>query len=223
MNRLLSALRGTLAECWRAGRLSRDEYERRVEGLAVRGSRTTPGRALTKDEIECLTRELDVRDRAIILVMVSGGLRRAEIAALRYQDVTIEADEIELVVTGKGDKERRVYLTGAAAQALSLHLAEHPGADGAIGWAGNQDRVFNLSTSGLAKRLARVLQRISATSHDLRRTYASVALDRGVDLATVQKVMGHADPRTTAGYDRRSVESEKKAARLVDDWMKGVE
>jgi len=48
--------------------------------------------------------------------------------------------------------------------------------------------------------------------HDLRRTFASEMHNAGANIATVQKMMGHADPATTARYDRRGEEGKKKAA-----------
>ncbi|MGW8285527.1 MAG: tyrosine-type recombinase/integrase [Candidatus Deferrimicrobiaceae bacterium] len=51
--------------------------------------------------------------------------------------------------------------------------------------------------------------------HDLRRTFASEMLNAGAYIATVQKMMGHVDPATTAWYDRRGEEAKRKAALLM--------
>ena len=51
--------------------------------------------------------------------------------------------------------------------------------------------------------------------HDLRRTFASEMLDAGADIATVQKMMGHVDPATTARYDWCGEEAKRKVASLL--------
>jgi integrase/recombinase XerD len=55
----------------------------------------------------------------------------------------------------------------------------------------------------------------SITWHDFRRTFAGNLLDAGHDLATVQKLMGHASPVTTSLYDRRGEESKRQAIRSL--------
>jgi site-specific recombinase XerD len=65
------------------------------------------------------------------------------------------------------------------------------------------------------KKRARQARVKAFPPHDLRRTFASVMLDAGADISTVQKMMGHADPSTTARYDRHGEETKRKAASLL--------
>ena len=60
------------------------------------------------------------------------------------------------------------------------------------------------------------------TPHDLRRTFAGEMLDAGVDLVTVQKLMGHASPVTTSRYDRRDEKTKMDAATKIHFPMVGI-
>ena len=127
-----------------------------------------------------------------------------EAAGLLCAHVEFDGDHAKLTVTGKGNKQRTVYLAGAGAQALAEQVS----------WRFGVESVFKLSQEGVAKAIVRLGAKagLELSCHDLRRTYASRALDAGVDLVTVQKTMGHADPRTTARYDRRSDRVKRGAA-----------
>ena len=73
-----------------------------------------------------------------------------------------------------------------------------------------------VSDEALAQMLAKRAEEAGVHDlswHDFRRTFAGNLLDAGVDLVTVQKLMGHASPATTSGYDRRGEEVKRKAVR----------
>lgn len=108
---------------------------------------------------------------------------------------------------GKGDKERTCYIAGAWAHAINRWASGRSA--GPLLGAGLR------TGGGVWKALGRLRVRAGVapfTPHDLRRTYASNALAAGIDLVTVQAAMGHADPRTTARYDRRGRDAQVEAA-----------
>jgi site-specific recombinase XerD len=227
-NRVLSALRGVIQEAWRLGLIDANLRERLCDVEPVRGERRPAGRALSTDEIAALLRGAErgrnaLRDKALLLMMIYGGLRREEAATLRLMDVKQEGELLRLDVRGKGDKDRTVYLAGPAAAALGRHLIARGRTWCDANLARVNDKVFNLHGGAavwkVIDRLAFTAGILHVSPHDLRRTYASTALARGVDLATVQASMGHADPRTTARYDRRGDDALQRAARIVADGL----
>ena len=147
-------------------------------------------------------------------------MRRAEVAALTISDW--DAGKCQVIVQkGKGNKSREVPLPDGACRAvtawLARRLAVSPG-DPLICPLAKGDKIENrkMSTQGIWKSLR--AQRFKAgiasvAPHDARRTYAGDLLDFGADLSTVQKLMGHADPKQTAGYDRRPAEVRRAAVK----------
>ena len=158
-----------------------------------------------------------VRDAAIIAVGYGCGLRRSEIADLTLADYDIEKQAL-LIREGKGNKQRVAYLPGGTSAAL----------DGWISIRGNEAgplfysvrRGDNMESKGLTDQAVYNILASRAdkagikrfTPHDLRRTFAGDLLDAGEDISTVQKMMGHSNVNTTAGYDRRDSRAKKKAA-----------
>jgi site-specific recombinase XerD len=158
-----------------------------------------------------------VRDAALLGVLYIGGMRRSEVADLKLEDFDAASGAIK--VRGKGNKERLIYLSGAASEALLDWVelrGDHAGAlFQLVRKSGAMYKDGKVTDSAIYKALRkRALQAgvKSFSPHDLRRTFVGDLLERGADIVTVQQLAGHASVSTTARYDRRGEETKKKAA-----------
>lgn len=225
-NRMLAALRRVLQEAWRLGQMTAEEYRRAADLKVVKAERLPAGRALDLAEVADLldacakdTTPAGVRDAALIAILVVGGLRRSEAVALDVKDYNAKTGALR--VQGKGRKERLVYITGGAATALDDWLTLRGGEAGPLFVAAA--RGGHLTKRRLTDQAVRLILQKRAeqagvaefSPHDLRRTCITQLLDAGADLATVQKLAGHADPATTGRYDRRGERAKQQAAALI--------
>src|SRR5947207_1683406 len=227
-NKMLAALRGVLREAWRLGYVSAEEYHRAADLQAVRGSTLPRGRALTVGELRALfaavaedTRPATrARDAALLAVLYGAGVRRAEAVALDVADYDAETGALT-IRRGKGNKARIMYATNGAREAIAAWLTVRGPEPGPlfvpVGKAGRialrrltPESVFD-RLQALAKR-ARIAR---FSPHDMRRSFISDLLDNGADLAVVQAMAGHANPSTTARYDRRGERAKQRAAGLL--------
>jgi integrase/recombinase XerD len=226
-NKMLSALRGVLRECWRLGQMKAEYYQRAVDLDAVKGERLPRGRALTIGEVTALflacardSSPAGARDAAAMALLYGTGIRRSELVALDRGDYDAETGALT-IRAGKGNRDRLVYATNGAQDALDgwlRHRGDGPGPlimpinkGGKLEHRRVTDQAVLLT---LRKRAAAAsVQRFSP--HDLRRTFISHLLERGADLSTVQRLAGHSQLTTTARYDRRGEEAKKEAAELL--------
>ena len=222
--RLMAALRGVLKECWRLDLMTIEVYQRAIDVKNIKGDKPSQaaGRALRDGEKAAMLQACaadptpaGARDAAIFGLGVFGGLRRAELAGLLIDDYD-QAGGV-LTVRGKGNKTRTVHVAPGVDDALADWLHVRGEQAGALFLAINKGgRILTDGISdaaiydALAKRAAAAgVKKFSP--HDLRRTFAGDLLDAGADIATVQKIMGHSDSNTTAGYDRRGERAKQSA------------
>ena len=135
---------------------------------------------------------LAIRNRALLELVYSGGLRSAEVVGLDLADVDFERESVH--VLGKGGKERAVPLGEDAAHQLARYLRDaRPAlARGAV------DALF-LSVRG--RRLdTSTIRRLVRHPHRLRHAFATHLLEGGADLRTIQELIGHASLSTTQIY-----------------------
>ena len=142
----------------------------------------------------------EIRDLAMIDLLYSTGIRVGELVNLNINDIDLEGREC--VVYGKGDKERKVYFDAKA----KVHLKEY-----IDGRSDENEALFvtldapfdRLKISGVEIRLrqmGRKLQLDRIHPHKFRRTMATRAIDKGMPIEQVQKILGHSQIGTTMQY-----------------------
>ena len=142
----------------------------------------------------------DERDKAIFLLMLRCGLRISEVAKLKLRDLYLTESPPRLLVSGKGSKERSVYVSRQALAALRQYLRERPATPTPtlfLNYRGD-----GLATIGIQKRLEhyRQLSGIHLTAHQLRHNFANDLVCADISVTSIQKLMGHAWVTTTQGY-----------------------
>ncbi len=139
----------------------------------------------------------DVRNKAIIELLYSSGLRVSELVNLKINDVKNDGS---LRVIGKGRKERILPMTDQAYKIISLWLKSNR----AEFLKNNDNQFIFLGVRGQQitdREVRRVVKLITGTfPHNIRHTFATHVLDGGADLRVVQELLGHSDPGTTQIY-----------------------
>lgn len=140
------------------------------------------------------------RDLAMIDLLYSTGIRVGELVNLNIADVNFEAREC--VVFGKGDKERRVYFDAKAKLHLQNYLSSRKDGNPAL-FVTLDAPHDHLKISGVEVRLralGRSLNLYKIHPHKFRRTMATRAIDKGMPIEQVQKILGHSQIGTTMQY-----------------------
>jgi site-specific recombinase XerD len=152
----------------------------------------------------------DLRDKAVLEMFFSTGLRLAELCALPR---TIDLRRGEVSVRGKGDKLRVVFISDSAREAVQRYMARRTNTSGGAGDA--EDKLFvSLDRAGkvIGPITPRAVQRLVEArakqagipkhihAHLLRHSFATDLLVNGADLRSVQELLGHANISTTQVY-----------------------
>ena len=171
---------------------------------------------LTEEEVQAILRTPDrrtvqgKRDYAILLTLLTTGLRKAEICNLKVRDLKTYRNQAVIDVTGKGKKFRRIPLHPEALVAIKDYLkgsgnGVDPGGPvfKTLGKHGPYEErgLTAKSVECLIKSVVKkALIRKRVHPHVMRHTFATTLLDNGNDLKTVQVLMGHSHVRTTERY-----------------------
>lgn len=153
---------------------------------------------------ECIEKLRDgcteLRDVAIIDLLYSTGMRVGELVNLNIDDINFESREC--VVFGKGDKERIVYFDAKAKIHLQKYISSRSDQERAL--FVSLDAPYNrLKISGVEIRLRELGRKLNLEKihpHKFRRTMATRAIDKGMPIEQVQRILGHSQIDTTMQY-----------------------
>lgn len=166
--------------------------------LAQIKSRKTVKKPYSPAEMEKMRKACcNIRDLALVDFLYCTGCRVSEVSKLDISDVDFE--RMECVVLGKGNKERKVYLTEVAAMHLQEYLSSRNDNSEAL-FAGKRKRLKKNGIEAIVKKLGRKAGVENAHPHRYRRTLATNLLDRGMPIQDVAAILGHADLKTTQVY-----------------------
>ena len=158
---------------------------------------------------------LEKRDKALIELLYSSGLRASEITGLKPDDLDMKAGEVR--VFGKGNKERILPLGSRAKGAITEYLEVRDSLKPRSDYIFVNKNGTKLGRRGLwlviRKRFERLALLFNVHPHTLRHSFATHLLNRGADLRSIQELLGHSSIGTTQVYTHLSGEELKKIYR----------
>lgn len=212
--RNIAALRGLCKFMLMEGIISEDPIENL---LTPKGWKRIP-RILGTEEVSALLKkpeggDFSLRDRAILEMLYSSGLRASEVINIKMADINFDAGFI--TITGKGSKERIVPVNEMALNTLKQYIEESrpqllkKRISQSLFLAKGGKQMTRQRLWQLIKKYSKELS-IGISPHTLRHCFASHLLDGGADLRALQKMLGHTDISTTQIYTKVTPERLRK-------------
>ena len=156
---------------------------------------------LTDENIELLRDSChELRDIAMIDLLLSTGMRVGELVKINRDDIDFQ--ERQCIVFGKGNKEREVYFNARTKIHLKKYLKQRTDTNPAL-FVSLHEPHTRLTISGVEVRLRQLGKRVNLNKvhpHKFRRTLATMAIDKGMPIEQVQKMLGHVKIDTTLHY-----------------------
>lgn len=215
VNRRLSTLRGYYKWLCDREEIEHNPFKGQANQKAPRKLPTYLSYQEFEQMVEvCEADLLGLRDRAIMETLYSTGCRVSELISLKRNVL----EKGEILIKGKGNKQRYVFLGGRARQAIQEYLAER-----LKQWNDPHEALFmDFRRDPLTDRgVFLIIRKLAAkagiakkvTPHTLRHSFATGLLDQGADIRVVQEMLGHSNLSTTQIYTHLGIEKIKQVYR----------
>jgi site-specific recombinase XerD len=163
--------------------------------------------------------DMEIRDRAILELLYSTGARISEVENLKIKDIDIDKREIK--VTGKGRKQRFVYLNKTALYWIKEYMEARSRIIQSHRKTGKSDRHFFLNRFGMGlssrgirnivkKHVKKAIINKNITPHSIRHSFATHLLQEGAGIKEIQELLGHENISTTQIYSHLNIKKLKK-------------
>lgn len=171
----------------------------KIKSLKI--DRAKARRPLTPEQLERLRDGCRTyKEKALVEFLVSSGCRLSETVGIRVDNVDWQGRSV--TVLGKGKKERTVYFSVRAKLMLQEYLAQRKGGDALF--ASSRAPYSPMTPRAIEKAMQKIGERAEINRrihpHILRHTFASNAINAGMDITIIQRLLGHTDPKTTLIY-----------------------
>lgn len=193
--------------------LYEEEYIEKDPSVRIKPERADakPRTAYQDTQVEALRRACDnLRDRAIVDLLRSSGIRVAECVGLDRRDVDLDGREV--TVFGKGEKWRVSYIDAAAVVSIRAYLATRSDDSDAL-FVSSKAPHKRMTSSGIRRSLHKLTDATGIDDiipHRFRHTTATRAIDRGMPIESVQVMLGHEEISTTLRYAHVSKDKVKR-------------
>jgi integrase/recombinase XerD len=193
---------------------------------------SSPHTALSKGEAKKLLASVDAstnmgkRDYALLMLLIYGGIRRSECAAINLEDIQLKQEHYVLtILKGKGDKARDVPLRPDVFRAIRAYLTatdrldDDPASPLFTGFLKGQKATHRGITDRQIANIVEgyaVASGLTCTPHDLRASAITYWFDTNTPIVVIQRLAGHADPKTTERYYTRKQDLDNSPVYKVD-------
>lgn len=155
--------------------------------------------AVSMADVRKVLKVADLRETVIVLFLLDTGLRASEFAVLKRTDIDLATGAVQ-VRSGKGSKDRQVYISAKTIKAIYRYWAQIGDSESAVL---TERREHTLTRDTVRRALSRLGKRSNVnglTPHALRRTFAIESLRAGMNIYVLQRLMGHEDIETLRQY-----------------------
>ena len=190
---------------WWEDEIEPDDWKNPIRKVKVSSNKIKPLEPIKNEAIVSLLKTChrktfsDIRDRAIILALLDTGARAQEFLDINLADTNSITGEI-LIRSGKGNKSRSVFLGRKSRRALRAYLKMRNDYSGALWVSKHGERLTYSGLRSIMRRRANIAEIDTPSLHSFRRTFALTMLRNGIDIFSLQRLMGHADLQILRRY-----------------------